>query len=133
MKKLIIGLLLLFTCYAGIAQDEQVFVAKSVTHMKMNAQKKDWDIVSKDEGFISITYGKDYVQFGEDPRARFILFGPVTNHQDEQADYVIQACYNYQGKRMTVSTMYGRKKKFIRVAVDMKTDLFMYTLKYSEE
>lgn len=132
MKKLIIGLLLLIS-YAGVAQDEQVFVAKSITHMKMNAVKKDWDIVSKKEGYISITYGKDYVQIGEDPKARFILVGDVTNYQDEIADYVIQVCYNYQGKRMTISTMYGRKKKFIKVGIDLKTDLFVYTLQGSEE
>ncbi len=132
MKKLIIGLLLLIS-YAGVAQDEQVFVATQITHMKFNQKTQDWDIVGKKTGYISITYGKNYMQIGEDPKARFTLFGDVVNHEDDQAMYVMQACYDYQGRRMTTSTMYGKKKKFIKIGVDMKTDLFIYTLQGSEE
>ena len=133
MKKILILSLVLLISYTGFAQKEQVFVATSVTHMKMNKQTKDWDVVGKDTGFISITYGPNYVQIGEDPKGRFILFGKVTKYQDDQADYVMQQCYNYQGERMVLSTMYGRKKKFIKVGLDLKTDLFLYTLQYSEE
>lgn len=119
--------------YAGAAQDTQLFVSKKLTVYTINRNTNKYELKSEHEGYTPLIYGKDYLQIGEDPRLKFNLYGKVVKEQVEFTESVTQQGFTKEGAKMSTTTTYGKQAKFIKVAVTLFDNMFVYDIKLSDE
>lgn len=116
------------TCAAYSQDEPKLFVSNAVTSLEKETPKSEWKVLYRKEAYTALTYGKDYLQIGTDPGAKFRLYGPVTKENTDDFFFISRQGYSSTGVPIETTTAYSNKERKMTVSITFINKAFIYEL-----